>query len=111
PQLAVQPGLADLVLEDRVGLAQRVQTLARRLAAYDSDRPSPAREGLAPDEALGETELGAHGAHLVLEQRAQRLDELELEILGQAADVVVGLDRRRAGAAAGLDHIRVERAL
>ena len=30
---------------------------------------------------------------------------------GQAADVVVGLDRRGAGAAAGLDHVGVERAL
>src|SRR3954449_13175677 len=50
-------------------------------------------------------------APLVLEQGAQRLDELELEVLGQAADVVVGLDRRRARAAAGLDHVRVQRAL
>ena len=50
-------------------------------------------------------------ADLVLEQRPQRLDELELEVVGQAADVVVGLDRRRAGAAAGLDHVGVQRAL
>ena len=49
--------------------------------------------------------------HLVLEQRAQRLDELELEVVGQAADVVVGLDGGGAGAAAGLDDVGVERAL
>ena len=73
-------------------------------------RPGPG-EGLAPDEALGQAELGADRAHLVLEQRPQRLDELELQVLGQPADVVVGLDRRRAGAAAGLDHVGVERAL
>ena len=59
-----------------------------------------AREGLAPDEPLGQAELGADGADLVLEQHAQRLDQLELEVLGQAADVVVGLDRRGAVAAA-----------
>ena len=76
-----------------------------------ADREAGAREGLAPDEPLGQPELGADGAHLVLEQRAQRLDELELEVLGQAADVVVRLDRRRAGAAAGLDDVGVERAL
>ena len=73
-------------------------------------RPGP-RERLAPDQALGQPELGADGADLVLEQRAQRLDELELEVVGQAADVVVGLDRRRAGAAAGLDDVGVQRAL
>ena len=73
-------------------------------------RPGPG-ERLAPDQALGQPELGADRAHLVLEQRAQRLDELELEVVGQAADVVVGLDRRRAGAAAGLDHVGVQRAL
>ncbi len=56
-------------------------------------------------------ELGADGADLVLEQHAQRLDELELQVLGQAADVVVGLDRRRAGAAAGLDDVGVQRPL
>ena len=31
-------------------------------------------------------------AHLVLEQAAQRLDQLELHVVGQAADVVVALD-------------------
>src|SRR2546430_13618927 len=31
--------------------------------------------------------------------------------VGQAGDVVVGLDRRRSGAAPGLDHVRVERPL
>ena len=76
-----------------------------------ADRQAGAGEGLAPDQPLGQAELGADRAHLVLEQRPQRLDELELQVVGQAADVVVGLDRRRARAAAGLDHVRVERAL
>ena len=51
----------------------------------------------AATKALGQPELGPDGAHLVLEQRPQRLHEPELEVLGQAADVVVRLDRRRAG--------------
>ena len=39
-------------------------------------RPGPG-ERLAPDDPLGQAELVADRAHLVLEQHAQRLDELE----------------------------------
>src|SRR3712207_8536607 len=52
-------------------------TLFRSLAAHDPDREARAGERLAPHEALREPELGADRAHLVLEQRPQRLDELE----------------------------------
>src|SRR5690242_1808964 len=69
PELAVQAGLADLVLEDRVGVAQRVQALLGRLAADDADGQAGAGERLAPDEALGQAELGADRPDLVLEQR------------------------------------------
>ena len=49
---------------------------------------------------------------LVLEQLAQRLDQPQPHVLGQPADVVVALDhRRRAVGAAGLDEVRVQRAL
>ncbi len=68
-------------------------------------------EWLAPDQPIGQSELGADLTHLVLEQAAQRLDQLELQVLREAADVVVGLDRRRARASARLDHVRVERSL
>ena len=73
--------------------------------------PGPG-ERLAPDDALGKAELGGDRADLVLEQHPQRLDQVEVEVLGQAADVVVRLDRRRRRpVAAGLDHVGVERAL
>ena len=49
--------------------------------------------------------------YFVLEQRPQRLDEAELEVLGQAADVVVALDVRGTFTAAGLDDVWIERAL
>src|SRR3712207_6968368 len=52
-------------------------------------------EGLALHEGVREAELAADLAHLVLEQRAQRLDECEGQVLGQPADVVVALDVRR----------------
>ncbi len=62
-------------------------------------------------DRLRQAQLQPDPAHLVLEQRAQRLDQLELEVIGQPADVVVGLDVGRTGTAAGLHHVRVERAL
>ena len=74
-------------------------------------RPGPG-ERLAPDHPLGHAELLADAAHLVLEEQAQRLDELHLHVVGQPADVVVRLDRLGdAVGAARLDHVRVERSL
>ena len=74
-------------------------------------RPGPG-ERLAPDHPLGQAQLLADAAHLVLEQHPQRLDQLEVHVLREPADVVVRLDRRGdALAAARLDHVRVEGAL
>ena len=68
---------------------------------------------MAADERLGQAELAAERAHLVLEQFAQRLDQLHVHALGQAADIVVRLDRHRrpAGERHALDHVGIERAL
>jgi len=48
---------------------------------------------MAADEGLRQAEFAAERAHLVLEQFAQRLDQLHVHALGQAADIVVRLDR------------------
>jgi hypothetical protein len=40
---------------------------------------------------VGQAELLAHGPHLVLEQQAQGLDQVEGQVLGQPAHVVVDL--------------------
>ena len=77
----------------------------------DADAETGAREGLPPHDRLGQSELHADPAHLVLEERAQRLDERELEVVGETADVVVALDVGGAGAPAGLDDVGIERAL
>ena len=66
---------ADLVEVDRVGLAQDRELLAGDLAGA-ADGEAGAGEGVAADEALGQAELAAEGADLVLEELAQRLDEL-----------------------------------
>ena len=65
------------------------------------------------DEGGGQPELAPERTHLVLEQFAQRLDQLELHALGQAADIVMRLDggRRAAGRRHALDHVGIERAL
>ena len=65
------------------------------------------------DEDFGQAEFAAQHAHLVLEQFAQGLDQLHVHALGQAADIVVRLDRHRRAAGEGdaLDHVGVERAL
>ena len=74
-------------------------------------RPGPGN-GWRQHDLVGQAELAAEPAHLVLEQRAQRLDQLQRHVLGQAADVVVALDhRRRAVAAAALDDVGVQRPL
>ena len=86
--------------------------LARHLAE-DADGEARPREGVAADDRLGQAELAAERAHLVLEQLAQRLDQPHPHPLRQAADVVVRLDgdARAAGDGHALDHVRVERAL
>ena len=75
-------------------------------------RPGPGN-GWRPTKASRQAELAAERAHLVLEQFAQRLDQLHVHALGQAADIVVRLDgdRRPAGERHALDHVRIERAL
>ena len=109
PQLAVEARLADLLLDDRVRALQHVDALARDLAD-DADGEAGTREGLPPDDVLGQPQLLAHGADFVLEEPAQRLDQLEVHLLGQAADVVVALDLGGLARAA-LDDVAVERAL
>src|SRR6266511_84408 len=112
PQLAVQARAPDLLLEDRVRLAEDLEPLVRDLPD-DPDREPGPRERLAPDHPLGQAELGAYAPHLVLEQKPERLDELHLHVLGQTADGVVrlGLGRDAVLAPARFDHIRVERPL
>ncbi len=108
----VPAGAAQFLDEDVVGQAQGVGGGLGDLAedAHAQARP---REGVALHHLGGQAKFEADGAHFVLEQLAQRLDQFELHVLGQAADVVVALDDvRLAGlAAGGFDHVRVDGAL
>src|SRR5213082_1703209 len=103
---------AQLLDVDRIRAPQELGVLGAHLAE-DPHREPRSGEGVAMGELARQPELGAEPAHLVLEQLAQRLDELETHPLGEPAHVVVRLDDLRlAGAGAGgLDDVGIDRAL
>src|SRR5690606_3968504 len=108
----VEPLLAQLADEDVVGAAQQVRILLPDLAE-NAHAEARARERVPVHEARRQTELDADLADLVLEEVAQRLDQLEMHPLRQAADVVVRLDQRGLAGrrARRLDHVRIDRPL
>ena len=83
-----RPARGQLLAGDGVGVTQNLEAVSGDLAD-DPDAEAGARKRLAADDHLGQAELAADRAHLVLEEGAQRLDELELQVFGQPADVVV----------------------
>ena len=113
PDRVVEAGLADLVEIDRVGLAEDVELLAGDRRPGSGWRGPGPGKGWRPTKASGRPSSRPSAAHLVLEQLAERLDQLHLHPLGQAADIVVRLDRHRRAAERrdALDHVRIERAL
>jgi hypothetical protein len=111
PEAGALGALPELVADDRVRRAQERGSLARDVAD-DPHREAGPRKRLPRDQLRGEAELPPHDSHLVLEELAQRLDQLEPHPLGKPPDVVVRLDRRRRPAHGDrLDHVRVERPL
>ena len=111
PNVAVLARRAELVEPERVRAAEQIEALRSHGAKVAHGQPGPG-ERVPPDDALGHAERAARLPHLVLEQLAERLEQLEAQLLGQPADVVVRLDRRRGPAERDrLDHVRVERPL
>ena len=110
PDVPVQPGGRDLLAGDGVGLAQDVEPLGVD-RTDDADGQAGAGERMPPHHRRRQPQLLADVPDLVLEQGAERLDEAELQVVGQPPDVVVALDVGRALAAAGLDDVGVEGAL
>src|SRR5690606_12555627 len=108
--VVVQAGLRGRPARERVGGAQERGAVGGD-RGEDADAAGGAWEGLAAHDDLGQAQLAADRPDLVLEQLAQRLDELELQVVRQSAHDVVALDVRGAGAAAGLHDVRVEGAL
>ena len=104
--------VAQLFDEDGVGFAQQVGVFLFHLAE-DAHAQTGAGEGVAIDHFGRQAESHAQFAHFVLEEVAQRFEQFEAELFGQAADVVVALDGDGllAFAAPGFDHVRVNGAL
>ena len=64
--IAVEVRVSDLLAEDKVCVAKYLKLFARDLAD-DSDSESGTREGLTPDEIIGQSELCAELSYFVLE--------------------------------------------
>src|SRR5947209_18137818 len=96
-----------------IGGAEDIEALAVDFTDDPHGEPRPG-DRLAPDHALGQSQLEPDTPDLVLEEIAQWLDQGETQIGRKAANVVVGLDpRSRADGvvARALDHVRVQRPL
>lgn len=107
---ALKMRLCDLLAEDEVGVAEDIQLLLGDIA-YHADGKTRAREGLPHHKVIGQAQLPAERAHLVLEQQAQRLDDLlEVHTVRQAADVMVALDDG-GDVGAGFDYVGIDGAL
>ena len=85
-----KPCLVNLLANNHICLAQRLETVAGN-SAEAANAQARAGEGLALDHVLGQAELAADHAHLVLVQQLDGLAKLELQVIGQAAHVVMGL--------------------
>src|SRR5207245_9702353 len=87
-------------------------TLARHLA-QNAHAQARAGEWMPRHELAGQAERDAELAHLVLEELSQRLEQLEMQRIGQPAYIVMRLDRMRflRLGAGRFDHVRVDRSL
>ena len=110
PDLGVQPGRGQLLASDQIRTAQRIESVGGNLTDNPDTQTGP-RKRLARNDFLGQPEFASDRPNLILEQQSQRLDECELQIRGQTANVVMTLDVGSATASTGLDDIGVQRAL
>jgi hypothetical protein len=110
PDLLVETGGGEFGASNRIRLPKQLQAVAGDLAD-NADAEAWPGERLAAHDHLGQSELTPNRPHLVLEQGAERLDERELQVFGQAAHIVMTLDVRSARTTTRFDNIRVERAL
>ena len=87
----IQPCFLDFLANNQVGITQAIELLVGDFT-QDADGQTRPREGMAAHDLLGETEAAAHLAHFILEQLAQGLHQLELQVFGKTAHVVVTFD-------------------
>ena len=110
--LVVEAGVAEFFDEDRVGFTEKVGVFALHFAE-DAHAQTRTREGVTVDHFSGKAEFDAEFADFVLEEVAQRFEELQVKRVGKTAHVVVRLDGLRLLrlGAGGFDDVRIDRAL
>src|SRR5690606_21315484 len=97
---------------DSVGFAQNVAAFLGHFSG-DANRKAGAGERMAANEYFGQTKLAAKFADFILEQFAQRFDQLHIHAFGKTADIMMRFDcdARPPGKADTFDHVGVECAL
>ena len=90
PHLAFEAVLGEFFTQDGVGFAHAFEAVTGD-GAEAAHAQAGAGEGLAEHHAVGQAEGLAHDAHFVLVEELHGFDEFELQVVGQAAHVVVGL--------------------
>ncbi len=112
-RLAIEPGRLDFVDHDRVGLAQRVEPLRGSLRP-GSAPPGPGRGTDAARRSLRAVRVAGPSLRTSSLNRSRSGSiSSKPRSVGQAADVVVQLDRggRAIGGGAAFDHVGIERSL
>src|ERR1700733_8406070 len=94
PDLGIEAGILDFADHNVVTFAQQRQSLRRYFAEHTYRQPGTG-ERLPLQDFLRYSEVPADFADLIFEQIFQRLDQLQLHFLRQAAYIVVRLDYLR----------------
>ncbi len=104
--------MGQLVQKNSIGGAQPFHPFPGNQAQATNGQPRP-RKRLPPDDAVGQAQLDPQPPHLILKQHAQRLYQLKIHLLGQAAHIVMGLNRLRLWLVCGgaFNHVWINGAL
>ena len=109
--LAILTCVSDFLAVDGICILYDLDLLGGYFAD-DTDTQSGTGERLTEYQVLRDTKLQSYLTDLILEQVAQRLDDLlEIYIVGQAAYVVMGLDHCGFTAQSALYHIGIDGSL
>ena len=89
PNLLIQAGFFEFLSQNRIRLSYSLQPVAGN-CAQTTHTQSGAGEGLTVNHARRKAQLNTAGTNLILEQLLQRLYQFKLQILRQAAHIVMG---------------------
>src|SRR5947209_19950737 len=111
PDLVVQSSSLDFRDHDLIGVLQQFDTLGGDLSE-NANRESRTGKGLTLQDLLRHTEIATDAADFVLKKILERLDQFQIHLFRQAADVVMGLDGLRwATHRMRFDYIRIQSSL